>query len=158
MDRVTKGPRGTLSYQDNSHPHAVTHLGGTTTRYASYDAMGNMICRTSETTGKETCEAGPTRSGAQMVYDFQGRMIQWKARSGKQERADYLYDSAGNRVAQRTSETAENGLETSQMVFSFGAWTEVKIVGASKETTKYSEVAGKAVAYEQGQKPLLFRI
>ncbi|WP_220197877.1 hypothetical protein [Ktedonospora formicarum] len=45
LDRLTSGPSGTMTY-DSIHPHAVITLSAFPNQYASYDAMGNITCRT----------------------------------------------------------------------------------------------------------------
>jgi YD repeat-containing protein len=97
LDRITRGPAGTYTYGDPNHPHAVTGLSDMPNQYASYDAMGNLLCRNTDTTSGHTC-AGSTPTGAVMTYDNQGRLAGWTAPSGTSASETYLYDNEGNRV------------------------------------------------------------
>jgi YD repeat-containing protein len=97
LDWLTSSVAGTYTYGDPNHPHAVTNLSDMPNQYATYDAMGNLTCRNTDTTSGHTC-AGSTPTGAVMTYDNQGRLAGWTAPSGTSASETYLYDNEGNRV------------------------------------------------------------
>src|SRR6266571_4741215 len=81
--------------------HAATTLGSMPNPYASYDAMGNMTCRNTDTGSGHTCGSSPT--GALMSYDNEGRLASWTAPNGTTASDGFLYDNEGNRVLQRVN-------------------------------------------------------
>ncbi len=148
MDRITSGEAGTVSYNDPSHVHAATNLSTVPNQYASYDAMGNMTCRTTDTTGSQSCAAG-TQTGATMSYDNAGRLVSWTAPTGLGENDQYLYDNEGNRVLTRSS-TTTNGTTTSSDTITFDNLTEVDIAAGVTTVTNYYNVSGQRVAMRKG--------
>src|SRR6266581_5524403 len=101
LDRMASGPAGSVTYGDINHVHAATTLGSMPNPYASYDAMGNMTCRNTDTGSGHTCGSSPT--GALMSYDNEGRLASWTAPNGTTATDTFLYDGEGNRVLQETS-------------------------------------------------------
>ncbi len=148
IDRLIQGGAGTLSYNDPSHVHAATNLSTVPNQYASYDAMGNMTCRTTDTTGSQSCAAG-TQTGATMSYDNVGRLVSWTAPTGLGENDQYLYDNEGNRVLTRSS-TTTNGTTTSSDTITFDNLTEVDIAAGVTTVTNYYNVSGQRVAMRKG--------
>ncbi len=148
LDRITSGEAGTVSYNDPSHVHAATNLSTVPNQYASYDAMGNMTCRTTDTTGSQSCASG-TQTGATMSYDNAGRLTGWTAAAGLGESEQYLYDNEGNRVLTRGS-TTSNGATTTTDTITFDSLSEVVITGASSTITNYYSVDGQRVAMRKG--------
>jgi RHS repeat-associated protein len=138
LDRLTSGPAGSLTYGDSNHVHAATTLGSMPNPYASYDAMGNMTCRNTDTGGGHTCGSSPT--GAQMSYDNEGHLASWTAPTGTTASDGFLYDNEGNRVLQRVS----NG--TIADTITFDGYTETVLSGGTTTTTKYYSVGGVRVA------------
>jgi RHS repeat-associated protein len=145
---MTSGSAGTVSYNDPSHVHAATSLSSIPNQYASYDAMGNMTCRTTDTTGSQSCASG-TQTGATMSYDNAGRLASWTAPTGLNENDQYLYDNEGNRVLQRSS-TTTNGTTTSSDTITFDNLTEVSIAAGVTTITNYYRVSGQRVALRKG--------
>jgi RHS repeat-associated protein len=142
LDRLTGGPAGSLTYGDSNHVHAATTLGNFPNPYASYDAMGNMICRNTDTTSGHTCGSSPT--GALMSYDNEGRLASWTAPTGTTASDGFLYDNEGNRVLQRVN----NGSVTDTITFD--GYTETVLTGGTTTTTKYYNVNGQRVALKTG--------
>jgi RHS repeat-associated protein len=143
LDRLTSGPAGSYTYGDSTHPHAVTGLSTIANQYATYDAMGNLTCRNSDTTSGHTC-AGSSPSGAVMSYDNEGRLSRWTAPSGTNASEHFLYDTEGNLVLTRTT-TASGTTSTIE----FGL-TETVLTSTSTTTTNYYFVAGQRVAEQVG--------
>src|SRR5579875_3758512 len=54
-DRLTSGPAGTYTHGDPNHLHGVTSVSDMPNQYATYDAMGNLTCRNTDTTSGHTC-------------------------------------------------------------------------------------------------------
>ncbi len=128
LGRLTSGPLGTYSYGDSHHIHAATSIGSTYT--ASYDAAGNMTCRTP--TSATTC-AGSQPTGAQLSYDNEGRLIAWQnVPSSPTSTAAYLYDGEGNRVEQQTTQ----GGTTTTTIY-VGGLEEITATGTTTTTTTY---------------------
>ncbi len=92
LDRLTSGSAGSYTYGDSNHVHAVTSLSDMPNQYATYDAMGNLTCRNTDTTTGHTC-AGSSPTGASMTYDAQGRLTSWTAPSGTSASEYLLYDN-----------------------------------------------------------------
>jgi RHS repeat-associated protein len=107
-------------------------------QYASYDAMGNMTCRNTDTTTGHTCGSSPT--GALMSYDNEGRLASWTAPSGTTASDGFLYDNEGNRVLQRVN----NGTVTDTITFD--GYSETVLSGGTITPTKYYNVNGQRVA------------
>jgi RHS repeat-associated protein len=127
LDRLTSASPSTYNYGDSHHLHAVTSIGSSYT--ASYDAAGNMTCRAP--TSVTTCVGG-TPTGAQSAYDNEGRLAHWQnTPSSPTTTINYLYDGAGNRVAQQVT-----GTTTSTTVY-VGSIEEVTASGATTTTTTY---------------------
>ncbi|WP_149403029.1 RHS repeat-associated core domain-containing protein, partial [Dictyobacter arantiisoli] len=97
LDRLTSGPAGTETY-GTTPTHGATTLSTVPNQYASYDAMGNMTCRNTDTTvgSMQSCDA--SQSGALMSYDNEGRLSSWTAPGGTTPSDQFLYDNAGQRV------------------------------------------------------------
>jgi YD repeat-containing protein len=138
LDRLTSGPAGTITYGDSSHVHAATNLSSIPNQYASYDAMGNMTCRNTDTTSGHTCGNSPT--GARMSYDVEGRLTSWTAPSGTTASDSFLYDGEGNRVLQETNTSSITDTIT------FDGYTETVITGGTITPTKYYSANGQRVA------------
>ena len=138
LDRMASGPAGSVTYGDINHVHAATTLGSMPNPYASYDAMGNMSCRNTDTTSGHTCGSSPT--GALMSYDNEGRLASWTAPSGTTASDGFLYDNEGNRVLQRVN----TGTVTDTITFD--DYTETVLTGGMITPTKYYNVNGQRVA------------
>jgi len=138
LDRLTSGPAGTITYGDPNHVHAATNLSSIPNQYASYDPMGNMVCRNTDTTSGHACGNSPT--GALMTYDVEGRLTKWTAPSGTTATDTFLYDGEGNRVLQETSTSSITDTIT------FDGYTETVITGGTPITTKYYSANGQRVA------------
>ena len=150
IDRITTGPAGTVSYNDPTHIHAATNLSTVPNQYASYDAMGQMTCRTTDTTGSQSCAAG-VQTGATMVYDNLGRLSTWTAPTGLAHSEQYLYDNEGNRVLTRNLTPASaNVPPTAIDTITFDNLSEVSITGGVSTVTNYYSVAGQRVAIRKG--------
>ncbi len=143
LDRLTSSAAGTSTYGDPNHPHAVTGLSDMPNQYASYDAMGNMLCRNTDTTSGHTC-SGSSPTGATMTYDAQGRLNSWTAPSGTSANEYMLYDNEGNLVLTRTVTPSGN---TSTIDFGF---TETVLTSSSTTTAKYYFVDGQRLAVQVG--------
>src|SRR5579875_1163827 len=143
LDRLTSGPAGTYTYGDPNHLHGVTSVSDMPNQYASYDAMGNMTCRNTDTTSGHTC-AGSSPSGATMTYDAQGRLSAWTAPSGTSVNEYLLYDNEGNLVLTRT--VTPNG---NTSTIDFGV-TETVLTSSTTTTTNYYFVDGQRVAEQVG--------
>ena len=110
--------------------------------------MGNMTCRTTDTTGGQSCAAG-VQTGAQLSYDNLGRLASWTGANGLQSSEQYLYDNEGNRVLRHDSTTS--GTTTTTDTITFDGLTEVSLVnGAAPTITNYYSVAGQRVAMRKG--------
>jgi RHS repeat-associated protein len=144
LDRITSSSAGTYTYGDANQYHAVTGLGSVPNPYAAYDAMGNMTCRNTDTTGSQT-GAGNTPTGATMSYDAQGQLATWNAPSGTVGSAHYLYDNEGNRVLVNSSSASS----TTDTVY-FDGYTETVLTGGTTTTTKYYNANGARVALKTG--------
>ncbi len=138
LDRIASGPAGSVTYGDINHVHAATSLGRMPNPYASYDAMGNMSCRNTDTTSGHTCGSSPT--GALMSYDNEGRLASWTAPTGTTTSDGFLYDNEGNRVLQRVN----NGTVTDAITFD--GYSEIVLTGGTITPTKYYNVNGQRVA------------
>ncbi|GHO48680.1 RHS repeat-associated core domain-containing protein [Ktedonospora formicarum] len=141
LDRLINGPSGTTTY-DSQHVHAAIGLSSAKNPYASYDSMGNMTCRNLDPTGAQSCDSAQT--GSAMSYDAEGRLSHWTAPQGQSASADYLYDSAGNRVLQRTSSST-----TVSDTLYFNGLTETTLSGSTTSTSKYYTVMGQRVAMKK---------
>ena len=144
IDRITTGSAGTVAYNDPSHVHAVTGVSTVPNQYASYDAMGNMICRNTDTTGSQSCASG-AQTGATMSYDNDGRLASWTAPGGATGSEQYLYDNEGNRVLQRSSTINGDSTMVSDTI-TFDGYTDTTISNGMTTTTKYYQAAGQEVA------------
>ena len=144
LDRMTSGAAGTVTYGDASHVHAATGLSTVPTQYASYDAMGNMTCRNTDTSGSQSCASG-AQTGATMSYDNEGQLTSWTAPSGTTGSQQNLYDGEGNRVLQ--SQSSSSGTST---VITFDGWTDTTISNGTTTTTKYYHAGGQTVAEATG--------
>lgn len=138
LDRMTSGPAGTITYGDTNHVHAATTLSSIPNQYASYDPMGNMVCRNTDTTSGHTCGSSPT--GALMTYDVEGRLIGWTAPSGTTATDTFLYDGEGNRVLQETNSSSVTDTIT------FDGYSETVLSGGVITPTKYYSADGQRVA------------
>jgi YD repeat-containing protein len=107
-------------------------------QYASYDAMGNMTCRNTDTTSGHTCGNSPT--GALMTYDVEGRLTKWTAPSGTTATDTFLYDGEGNRVLQEINTSSITDTIT------FDGYTETVLSGGTITPTKYYNVNGQRLA------------
>ena len=95
LDRMTSTSSGTNVYGDAHHLHAQTSMGGGYS--ASYDAAGNMTCRSTSSSSQCTTSS---QNGQIMAYDAAGRMIAWQnAPSSPTSTQAMAYDGEGNRVA-----------------------------------------------------------
>jgi RHS repeat-associated protein len=144
LDRLTSGSAGTYTYGDASQVHAVTSVSSEANPYASYDAMGNMTCRNTDTTSAHT-RSGGTPTGAAMTYDAHGQMASWTAPSGTVGSAHYLYDAEGNRVLSNSS----NAGTTTDTVY-FDGYTETVLSNGATTTSKYYNANGARVAVRVG--------
>jgi RHS repeat-associated protein len=133
LDRLTTGPSGAMTY-DASHAHAAITAGSITGQYASYDAMGNMTCRTVDSA--HSC-AGSSPTGARLTYDYLGQLESWTAPNGSTASEQYLYDNEGNRVLRRTS----TSLGVSDTI-TFDSYTEITITASVTETCKFYTAVG----------------
>lgn len=104
-DRLTSGLAGNSTYGDSTHPHAVTGLGSIANQYAACDAMGNLICRNTDTTSGHTC-VGSNPTGAVIRYDNEGWLTSWTAPGGTNASERMLSDTEGNLVLTRTATTS----------------------------------------------------
>ncbi len=143
LDRITSGPAGTYTYGDSTHVHAATGISTVPNPYAAYDAMGNLICRNSDTTSGHTC-AGSSPTGAVMSCDNEGRLTGWTAPSGTNASEHLLYDNEGNLVLTRATTTTGT---TSTINFGL---TETVLTSNSTTTTNSYFVAGQRVAEQVG--------
>jgi RHS repeat-associated protein len=139
LDRLTSGPAGTITYGDTNHVHAATNLSSIPNQYASYDAMGNMVCRNTDPTTAHTCADG-SPTGARMFYDVEGRLTSWTAPSGTTATDTFLYDGEGNRVLQEISTSSIADIIT------FDGYTETVLSGGTITPTKYYSAGGQRVA------------
>jgi RHS repeat-associated protein len=145
LDRLTNGPSGKETY--GTFPtHGANTLGSVPNQYASYDAMGNMTCRNVDTTSAHSCDSSQT--GALMTYDNEGRLETWTAPSGTTANAQYLYDTAGNRVFAHTSSTV-GGTATTVDTMTFDGYTDVTTTNGTVSTTKYYMAGGQRVALKK---------
>src|SRR6266704_3593285 len=138
LDRMASGPAGSVTYGDINHVHAATTLGSMPNPYTSYDAMGNMTCRNTDTGSGHTCGSSPT--GALMSYDNEGRLASWTAPNGTTATDTFLYDGEGNRVLQETSTSSITDIIT------FDGYSETVLTGGTITPTKYYNVNGQRVA------------
>jgi hypothetical protein len=138
LDRLTSGPAGSITYGDSNHVHAATNLSSIPNQYASYDPMGNITCRNTDTTSGHTCGSSPT--GALMTYDVEGRLTNWTAPSGTSATDTFLYDGEGNRVLQEINTSSITDTIT------FDGYTETVITGGTPTTTKFYSVGGQRLA------------
>lgn len=133
---LTTGPHGIYTYGDSSHPHAATSSSNGYS--AAYNAVGDLTCRAP--TGTTTCSG--TQTGQQLSYDAEERLATWQDQPGSPtSTASYLYDGAGNRVAQQTT---VNG--TTTLTAYIGSVEEVQTTSSTTQTTTYYTVGGKRVA------------
>src|SRR5579871_5755557 len=87
LGRLTNGPLGAYTYGSSAHLHAVTTIGSTYS--ASYDAAGNMTCRSS--VSASACVGTPT--GAALSYDVEGRLSHWQdTPTNPTTTDDFLYE------------------------------------------------------------------
>ena len=108
---------------------AATAIGSSWT--ASYDAAGNLTCRAA--TSATTC-AGSTPTGNALAYDNEGRLASWQSTpTTPLQSASFLYDGAGQRVAQVAS--AGGGATTTTAYL--GSLEEVASSGSGTTTTAY---------------------
>ncbi len=95
LDRMTSSSSGSNVYGDSAHPHAQTSNGPANS--ASYDAAGDMTCRS--TTSNTQCSTSG-QNGQLMAYDSEGRMTSWQdAPTNPTNTENMAYDGEGNRVA-----------------------------------------------------------
>jgi RHS repeat-associated protein len=144
LDRMGGNTSGVYTYGDPNHVHAVTSVSSVPNPYAAYDAMGNMICRNTDTTTAHTC-GGSSPTGALMNYDPQGQLASWTAPSGTVGSAHYLYDNEGNRVLTNSS----NASSTTDTIY-FDGYTETVLSGGTTTTTKYYNLNGSRIAVRTG--------
>jgi RHS repeat-associated protein len=141
LDRLTGGTLGSYTYGDPAHLHAATAIG--IGYSASYDASGNMTCRAA--TAGTTC-AGATPTGARLSYDSEGRLSHWQsAPAAPGATDDYLYDGAGERVAQQVT---QNGTTTTTVYV--GDVEEVAATGSTTTTTTYYYAGDGRIALAVG--------
>ena len=148
LDRLQSGPLGSYSYGDSAHLHAVTSIanGGTTAYSAAYDAGGNMTCRAADGSGTTTCAGTPT--GAQLIFDNEGRLSGWQNAPTTPTSSDsFLYDGAGNRVEQQTT---TNGSILTSTVYVAGGLEEITSTGSTTTLTKYFGASGLPTAERVG--------
>ncbi|HLV98515.1 MAG TPA: RHS repeat-associated core domain-containing protein, partial [Ktedonobacterales bacterium] len=127
LGRLTNGPLGAYTYGSSAHLHAVTTIGSTYS--ASYDAAGNMTCRSS--VSASACVGTPT--GAALSYDVEGRLSHWQdTPTNPTTTDDFLYDGEGNRVEQQVTQ----GGTTTTTVY-VGGFEEVSTTGSTTTTTTY---------------------
>ncbi len=134
---LTTGPKGSYTYGDSNHPHAVTT---TSSGYsATYDATGNMICRA--TSNSATCN-GSSPTGQQLGYDAEGRLSSWQNQPTLPgQTVNYLYDGEGHRVAMQSTVSG-----TTTLTAYIGSIEEVQTTGSSTQATTFYTVGGKRVA------------
>ena len=130
--------------QTRSPPHAVTGLSTVANQYATYNADGEMVCRNIASGTGHTCGGGSS-NGAAMTYDAAGRLTNWTAPSGTTASDSFLYDNAGNRGLQTTSNTSY-GTTTITDTITFDGYTETSITNGATTTIKYYSVNGQKVA------------
>lgn len=140
LDRLTSSAAGSYTYGDASQVHAVIDVSSVPQPYAAYDAMGNEICRNTDTTTAHSCAAG-TLSGATMSYDNEGRLDSWTAQSRTSADETYLYDNSGTLVLTTSS---VNGTPTDTI--NFDNYTETVLTGGTTVTTKYYSIVGQRLA------------
>jgi len=144
LDRMTSGPAGSMTYGAPNHVHAVTGLSTVANQYATYNADGEMVCRNIASGTGHAC-GGSSPNGAAMTYDAAGRLATWTAPSGTTASDSFLYDNAGNRVLQTTSNTS-NGTTTTTDTITFDGYTETSITNGTTTTIKYYSLNGQKVA------------
>jgi YD repeat-containing protein len=137
MGRLTSGPQGTYAYGDPAHVHGATGAG--TSYTSSYDAAGDMTCRTPTTSS--TCVGG-SPTGARLSYNTEGQLAAWQnTPTSPTTTAGFLYDGAGQRVAQQVTQ----GGATTTTVY-VGGVEEVASSGGTTTTTTYYTANGKRIA------------
>ena len=95
LDRMSTTASGTNVYGDPHHIHALTSMGPNYS--ASYDAAGNMTCRSTSSSSQCTTSA---QNGQIMAYNSAGRMTTWQnAPTSPTSTQAMAYDGEGNRVA-----------------------------------------------------------
>ncbi len=97
LDRMATTASGTNVYGDPRHIHALTSMGPNYS--ASYDAAGNMTCRSTVSSSQCTTSA---QNGQILSYDSAGRLVVWQdAPTNPSSTQQMAYDGEGNRVALR---------------------------------------------------------
>jgi len=134
--QLSSGPGGTYTYGSGSHVHALTVTSGGYS--AAYDAAGTMNCRAP--TSSTTCRG--TQTGQQLNYDAERRLTSWQNQpNSPTQKAHYLYDGEGHRVAMKTTVSGTN--TTTAYI---GSIEEVQTTGGSTQTTTFYTVGGKRLA------------
>ncbi len=112
---ATGASPGSYTYGDSAHLHAATATAGGYS--ATYDAVGDMVCRAP--TSATTCTGG-SPTGAQLAYDAERRLTHSQNLPGASPDVEawYLYDGAGNRVEQAVK---QSGVTTSTYYLAGGA-------------------------------------
>ena len=74
---------------------------GSSAYLASYNANGEMVCRSTSTTASQSCYGG-NDGGAQMSYDAEGQLVHWQNAPGTSPTStvNTLYDGGGRRLEQ----------------------------------------------------------
>ncbi|HVB23492.1 MAG TPA: hypothetical protein VNG51_16255 [Ktedonobacteraceae bacterium] len=123
----------------------VTSSGGAVTERALRARSSSQLrCQCTRCGTGHTC-GGSSPNGAAMTYDAAGRLATWTAPSGATASDSFLYDNAGNRVLQTTSNTS-NGTTTTTDTITFDGYTETSITNGTTTTIKYYSLNGQKVA------------
>jgi len=137
MGRLTNGPLGAYTYGDGAHVHAMTQSWPYT---ASYDAAGNMICRSPSSNFYVGCVGQQT--GALLSYNNEGQLSNWQNQPNSLTgTAAFLYDGQGNRVAQLSTQSGS----TTTTVY-LGNVEQDSTTGSTTAKTSYYYANGARVA------------
>jgi RHS repeat-associated protein len=137
MGRLTNGPLGGSTYGDGNHLHAMTQAWPYT---ASYDAAGNMTCRSPNSGFSVGCLGQQT--GDLMTYNNEGQLSNWQTPPGAPTiTVAFLYDGQGNRLAQQSTQ----GGSTTTTVY-LGSLEEDSTTGNTTTKTTYYYANGARIA------------